>query len=43
VSPVFLHAAILAAALARRCATIYTERLSHGQIVDGLQIVDPFR
>ena len=30
-------------ALAQGCGLLYSEDLSHGQIVEGLQIVDPFR
>lgn len=39
----YWDAAIVAAALAQGCARLYSEDLSHGQIVEGLQIVDPFR
>lgn len=39
----YWDAAIVAAALAADCATLYTEDLSHGQVVEGLHIVDPFR
>lgn len=35
--------AIVAAALALGCDRVYTEDLTHGQMVDGLAIVDPFR
>ena len=37
------NSAILAAALTLDCDRIYTEDLTHGQVVDGLTIVDPFR
>jgi predicted nucleic acid-binding protein len=33
---------ILASALDAGCATLYTEDLQHGQIVEGLRIVNPF-
>ena len=36
------NSAILAAALTLDCDRIYTEDLTHGQMVDGLAIVDPF-
>ena len=39
----FWDSAIVAAALALGCDRIYTEDLTHGQMVDGLAIVDPFR
>lgn len=39
----YWDAAILAAALAQGCGLLYSEDLSHGQIVEGLRIVDPFR
>ena len=39
----FWDSAIVAAALALGCDRLYTEDLSHGQAVDGLVIVDPFR
>lgn len=35
--------AIIAAAAAQGCETLYTEDMSHGQIVGGVGIVDPFR
>ncbi len=34
---------ILAAALESGCSTLYTEDLQHGQRVDGLTVVDPFK
>ncbi len=39
----FWDSAIVAAALARGCHRLYTEDLAHGQVVDGLAIIDPFR
>ena len=39
----FWDSAIVAAALALGCDRVYTEDLTHGQLVDGLAIVDPFR
>jgi predicted nucleic acid-binding protein len=39
----FWDSAIVAAALALGCNRVYTEDLTHGQVVDGLAIVDPFR
>ncbi len=39
----FWDSAIVAAARALGCDRVYTEDLSHGQVVDGLSIVDPFR
>jgi predicted nucleic acid-binding protein len=39
----FWDSAILAAALALGCDRVYTEDLTHGQVVDGLAIIDPFR
>ena len=38
----FWDCAILAAALALGCDRVYTEDLTHGQIVDGLAVIDPF-
>lgn len=35
--------AIIAAAQALGCHTIYTEDMQHGQIIDGTGIVNPFR
>lgn len=34
---------ILAAAQASGCPTLYTEDLQHGQEIEGVRIVDPFR
>lgn len=39
----YWDAAILAAALAQGCGQLYSEDMSHGQIIEGLRIVDPFR
>lgn len=39
----FWDSAIIAAALALGCDRVYTEDLTHGQMIDGLTIVDPFR
>ena len=39
----FWDSAIAAAALALGCDRVYTEDLPHGQVVDGLAIIDPFR
>jgi predicted nucleic acid-binding protein len=39
----FWDSAIVAAARALGCDRVYTEDLSHGQVVDGLSIIDPFR
>jgi predicted nucleic acid-binding protein len=33
---------ILASALEARCDTLYTEDMQHGQVVQGLRIVNPF-
>ncbi len=38
----FWDSAIIAAALSLGCDKLYTEDLSHGQLVDGLAIVNPF-
>jgi predicted nucleic acid-binding protein len=34
---------IIAAALEAHCTTLYTEDLQHGQLIEGLRIVNPFR
>lgn len=34
---------ILAAALEARCDVLYTEDMQHGQEIDGLTVLDPFR
>jgi predicted nucleic acid-binding protein len=39
----FWGSAIVAAALALGCDRLYTEDLTHGQVVDGVAIIDPFR
>jgi predicted nucleic acid-binding protein len=39
----FWDSAIVAAALALGCDRVYTEDLAHGQVVEGLAIIDPFR
>lgn len=39
----FWDSAIIAAARAGGCGELYTEDLSHGRIVDGVMIVNPFR
>ena len=39
----FWDSAIVASALALGCDRVYTEDLAHGQVVDGLAIIDPFR
>lgn len=35
--------AIIAAAAAQGCETLYSEDMSHGQIIGGVRIVNPFR
>jgi predicted nucleic acid-binding protein len=35
--------AVIAAARALGCETLYSEDLSHGRIIDGVQIINPFR
>ncbi len=39
----FWDSAILAAALVLGCDRVYTEDLAHGQVVEGLTVIDPFR
>ena len=39
----FWDSAIVAAARAIGCDRVYTEDLTHGQVVDGLAIIDSFR
>jgi len=39
----FWDSAIVAAAIATGCDCIYTEDLNHGQVVEGLTIINPFR
>lgn len=38
----YWDAAILAAAKALGCETVYSEDLNHGQVYDGVQVVNPF-
>ena len=37
------HSAVIAAARAMGCSTLYSEDLSHGRQIDGVRIVNPFR
>jgi predicted nucleic acid-binding protein len=39
----FWDSSIIAAAVATGCDRVYTEDLNHGQVVEGLTIVNPFR
>jgi predicted nucleic acid-binding protein len=39
----FWDSAVIAAARALGCDRVYTEDLNHGQVVEGLSIIDPFR
>jgi predicted nucleic acid-binding protein len=39
----YWDSAIVAAALALGAKRLFTEDLSHGQMVEGVEIVDPFR
>ena len=39
----FYDSLIVAGALEADCRTLYSEDLQHGQQIDGLTIVDPFR
>ena len=39
----FWDSAIVAAALVLGCDRVYTEDLTHGQVIDGLAIINPFR
>ncbi len=39
----YWDAAIIAAAVARGCARLYTEDLSDGQVIGSMTIMDPFR
>ncbi len=39
----FSDSAVLAAALALGCDRIYTEDLNHGQMIESLTIINPFR
>ncbi|BDV34645.1 PIN domain-containing protein [Methylocystis iwaonis] len=39
----YWDAAIIAAAIAQGCGELYSEDMSHGQVVEGVRIIDPFR
>src|SRR6266540_1376788 len=39
----YWDSAIIAAARALGCRELYTEEMSHGRIVDGVEIMNPFR
>lgn len=39
----FWDSTIISAALAQGCDTLYTEDLNHGQVVESLRIINPFR
>ena len=39
----YWDSAVIAAAQALGCDALYTEDLSHGQVIDGLTIINPFR
>jgi predicted nucleic acid-binding protein len=39
----YWDSAVIAAARALGCGELYTEDMSHGRIVEGITIVDPFR
>ena len=39
----YYDCAIIAAALALGCDTLYSEDMQHGQIIEGLTIINPFR
>jgi predicted nucleic acid-binding protein len=39
----FWDSAVVAAALELGCERLYTEDLKHGQVVMGIEIVNPFR
>lgn len=43
VGTAFWDSAIVAAARALGCDRVYTEDLNHGQVIEGLTIIDPFR
>lgn len=34
--------AVIAAARAMTCRTLYTEDMSHGQVIDGMTVINPF-
>ena len=38
----FWDSAIIGAALAQGCGRVYTEGLNHGQVIEGVRIVNPF-
>lgn len=38
----FYDSLVIAAASLSECAVLYTEDLQHGQVYDGLQVVNPF-
>ena len=38
----FWDTLIIRAALSARCSILYTEDLQHGQVIDGLKVVNPF-
>jgi predicted nucleic acid-binding protein len=39
----YWDSAVIAAARALGCSELYTEDMSHGRIVEGITIIDPFR
>ncbi len=39
----YWNSAIVAAARTLGCDRLYTEDLSHGQVVEGVALIDPFR
>jgi predicted nucleic acid-binding protein len=39
----YWDSAVVAAARAGRCTELYTEDLSHGQVVEGVRITNPFK
>lgn len=39
----FWNSAVVAAALEIGCERLYTEHLQHGQVVEGMRVVDPLR
>ncbi len=39
----YFDSLMIASALEHDCRTLYSEDLQHGQIIEGLQIVNPFR
>ena len=39
----FYDSLIVAAALRSKCKILYSEVLQHGQVIDGLKVVNPFR